>query len=48
VLPATSEQFVRPAARPAYSVLGTQRRDPLVLPPWQDGLAAYLATRVTA
>ena len=48
VLPATSEQFVRPARRPAYSVLGTERRDPLVLAPWQDGLAAYLATRVTA
>jgi dTDP-4-dehydrorhamnose reductase len=48
VLPATSEQFVRPAKRPAYSVLGTERRDPLTLPPWQDGLAAYLATRVAA
>ena len=48
VLPATSEQFVRPARRPAYSVLGTERRDPLVLASWQDGLAAYLATRVTA
>ena len=46
VLPATSEQFVRPARRPAYSVLGTERRDPLTLPPWQEGLAAYLATRV--
>ena len=48
VLPATSEQFVRPAARPAYSVLGTERRDPLLLPRWQDGLAAYLASRVAA
>jgi dTDP-4-dehydrorhamnose reductase len=48
VLPATSEQFVRPAARPAYSVLGTERRAPLVLPRWQDGVAEYLATRVAA
>ena len=48
VLPATSEQFVRPARRPAYSVLGSERRDPLTLAPWQDGLAAYLATRVAA
>lgn len=48
VLPATSEQFVRPARRPAYSVLGTERRNPLLLPPWQDGLAQYLATRVAA
>ena len=48
VLPATSEQFVRAAKRPAYSVLGSERRDPFVLPAWQDGLAAYLATRVAA
>ncbi|MGH2941752.1 MAG: dTDP-4-dehydrorhamnose reductase [Solirubrobacteraceae bacterium] len=48
VLPATSEQFVRPATRPAYSVLGSERPQPLVLPRWQDGLAEYLATRVAA
>lgn len=48
VLPATSEQFPRPAKRPAYSVLGSEHRDPLVLPAWQDGLAAYLAMRVAA
>jgi len=48
VRPLTSEQFVRPAPRPAYSVLGSQRPDPLVLPRWQDGVAAYLATRVAA
>ena len=46
VLPATSEQFPRPARRPAYSVLGSERRDPVVLPPWEQGLAEYLATRV--
>jgi len=46
VLPATSEQFVRPARRPAYSVLGSERSDPVSLPPWQSGLAEYLATRV--
>jgi dTDP-4-dehydrorhamnose reductase len=48
VLPATSEQFASAARRPAYSVLGSERRDPLTLPPWQDGLGAYLATRVAA
>ena len=48
VLPATSEQFPRPARRPAYSVLGSERSDPIVLPPWQEGLAEYLATRVPA
>ena len=46
VLPATSEQFVRPARRPAYSVLGSERRVPVVLPPWGQGLAQYLATRL--
>jgi dTDP-4-dehydrorhamnose reductase len=45
---ATSEQFARTAPRPAYSVLGSQRRDRLVLPHWQAGVAAYLATRVAA
>jgi dTDP-4-dehydrorhamnose reductase len=48
VVPATSAQFVRPAMRPAYSVLGSERRNPLVLPRWQDGVAEYLATRVAA
>jgi dTDP-4-dehydrorhamnose reductase len=48
VLPASSEQFARPATRPAYSVLGSERPHPLVLAPWQDGVAEYLATRVTA
>jgi dTDP-4-dehydrorhamnose reductase len=48
VLPTTTAAFPRPAPRPAYSVLGTERRDPLVLAPWQDGVAAYLQTRVTA
>jgi len=48
VLPTTSDQFVRRAPRPAYSVLGSERRHPLVLPRWQDGVAEYLATRVAA
>jgi dTDP-4-dehydrorhamnose reductase len=47
VLPATTNQLPRPAARPAYSVLGSERDEPFVLPPWQEGLASYLATRVT-
>jgi dTDP-4-dehydrorhamnose reductase len=46
--PCTTEEFPRPAPRPAYSVLGSERAEPLVLPAWQDGVAAYLATRVTA
>ena len=48
VLPTTTAAFPRPAPRPAYSVLGSERPKPLLLPAWQDGVAAYLATRVTA
>jgi len=38
---ATTEQM----ARPAWSVLESEREDVLPLPPWQDGLAGYLAAR---
>lgn len=48
VLPTTSDAFPRPAPRPAYSVLGSERSDPLTLPRWQEGVAAYLATQVAA
>jgi dTDP-4-dehydrorhamnose reductase len=42
---ATSAQMARSAPRPAWSVLESQREDVLPLPPWQDGLAGYLAAR---
>jgi dTDP-4-dehydrorhamnose reductase len=45
VLPTTSDRFPRPARRPAYSVLGTERDESPVLPPWQDGVAAYLSEK---
>jgi dTDP-4-dehydrorhamnose reductase len=48
VLPTTSEAFKRPAPRPAYSVLGSERHGPILLPRWQDGLAAYIAERSVA
>ena len=38
----------RPAPRPAYSVLRTERADTPVLPPWEEGLHAYLEETVTA
>ncbi len=42
---ATSEQVARPAPRPPWSALESERQDVLPLPPWQDGLAGYLAAR---
>lgn len=48
VVPTTSEAFVRPAKRPAYSVMVSERPETPVLPPWQDALATYLEQRVTA
>lgn len=42
---ATSEQMARPAPRPAWSALESERQDVLPMPPWQDGLAGYLAAR---
>jgi dTDP-4-dehydrorhamnose reductase len=44
-VPTTSEHFAAPARRPAYSVLGTEREPAVAVPPWTDGLAAYLAER---
>jgi dTDP-4-dehydrorhamnose reductase len=38
----------RPARRPAYAVLRSERPDTPVLPPWEDGLHAYLELGVTA
>jgi dTDP-4-dehydrorhamnose reductase len=45
VEPASSEQMARPAPRPAYSVLESEREDVLPMPPWEDGLSGYLAAR---
>ena len=46
VTPISSAEFGRPAPRPAYSVLATQRLKSLgigLLPHWQAGLESYLA-----
>jgi dTDP-4-dehydrorhamnose reductase len=44
-LSATTEMLGRPAPRPSYSALASQREHAIELPRWQDGLAAYLAQR---
>jgi dTDP-4-dehydrorhamnose reductase len=48
LMPCTTDEFPRPAPRPAYSVLGSERRDPIRLPDWREGLAAYLTERAPA
>ncbi len=48
VMAGTTEMLARPAPRPAYSVLGTERPDPIRLPHWRRGLAEYLAEREAA
>jgi dTDP-4-dehydrorhamnose reductase len=45
VEPATTAELGRPAPRPAYSVLVSERPDAPRLPSWRDGLAEYLAAR---
>jgi dTDP-4-dehydrorhamnose reductase len=47
VMSATTEMLGRPAPRPPYSALTSQREHAIELPSWQDGLAAYLAQRRT-
>ena len=45
VLSMTSDMLDRPAPRPAYSVLVSEREHPVLLPDWREGLADYLAER---
>ena len=43
VVPIGSEELARPAPRPAYSVLRSERPDAPRLPHWREGLRACLA-----
>ena len=47
VRPTTSDRFVRPAKRPAYSVLSSASllEYGIIVPTWQDALPRYLAER---
>ena len=48
MLSMTTAELNRPAPRPAYSVLATERDEAIYLPDWQEGLASYLAERAVA
>jgi len=48
VLSTTTDMLGRPAPRPGYSVLTTEREATIRLPDWQQGLAAFLAERTEA
>jgi dTDP-4-dehydrorhamnose reductase len=49
VRPCSTRDMPRPARRPAYSVLGSERGGfAPVLRPWREGLAEYMASRVSA
>lgn len=45
VRPCTTAEMPRPAPRPAFSALGTERAETPVLPPWRDGLTRFLDSR---
>jgi dTDP-4-dehydrorhamnose reductase len=45
VLSATSDMLDRPAPRPAFSVLVSEREHPILLPDWSEGLGDYLRER---
>jgi dTDP-4-dehydrorhamnose reductase len=46
IIAGSTAELARPAARPAYSVMRSERGAP-ALPDWRDGLDAYLAATVT-
>jgi dTDP-4-dehydrorhamnose reductase len=48
VMATTTDMLGRPAPRPAYSVLVSEREPTIYLPDWREGLAAFLAERTEA
>ncbi len=45
VMAGSTEMLARPAPRPPFSALESERPDPIALPDWRQGLAEYLAER---
>jgi dTDP-4-dehydrorhamnose reductase len=45
VLPCTTAEMPRPAPRPAFSALASERAETPLLPPWQEGLSDFLDAR---
>jgi dTDP-4-dehydrorhamnose reductase len=43
--PATTADMARPAPRPAWSAIESEREDVIPMPDWREGLAGYLAAR---
>jgi dTDP-4-dehydrorhamnose reductase len=48
VMSTTTDMLDRPAPRPGYSVLVSDREPTIYLPDWHEGLAAFLAERAEA
>lgn len=45
VVPVTTEEFPRPAARPACSILESLQSPSIELPPWESGLGEFVANQ---
>ncbi len=45
VEPSTTAEMARPAPRPEWSAIESERPDVIPMPDWRDGLAGYLAAR---
>ena len=48
LVPTTLDQFDAPAPRPHFSALTSERADGVALPPWQEGVARFVAERMVA
>ncbi len=48
IVAVTTEEFPRPAPRPAFSVLASEREDGIRLPDWHEGVEAHVKEVVPA